>query len=328
MEILILNEKEVKDLLPIENCIHIMANALSTLALGQATQPPRTIMAPEDTSGLLALMPSYMNGQTKALGLKAVCVFPENSAKGLDIHQGIVTLFNTETGEPLAMMNASAITSIRTAAVSAVATKFLARENAGCLFIVGAGIQGKAHVEAIAQVRDLKRICVFDMLPDKVAAFKKTLGEKFSFPIEGVDSVEEGVRKSDIIVTVTTSANPIVHREWVRAGTHINAVGACNPWSREIDTATVKAASFFVDRAAATVEEAGEYVIAAKEGAIGPEHIRGEIGEVIIGKKIGRESNEEITLFKSVGVAIEDVAAAAFVYQMALEQKKGVKIEF
>src|SRR5262245_9308264 len=248
MPILILNHIEVEQLLPIAECVEVMAEALADLSAGRMHQPLRTIVRPPDAAGLMGLMPAYRAGERALYGLKAVCVFPGNSAKGKDAHQGSVMLFSGETGELLALLNASAITAIRTAAVSGVATRLLARPDAGELAIVGTGVQARAHLAAMAAVRPIRRARVASRSAEHAAKFAETMAARYPFPIEPAASVEEALRGADLIVTATTAAEPIVRREWLAPGAHLNAVGSSIPTTREVDTATITAASLLVDR--------------------------------------------------------------------------------
>jgi ornithine cyclodeaminase len=328
MKILILNHTEVEKLLSMKVCIEVMAEALAVLARGQVHQPLRMVVRPPDAAGLMALMPAYMSGERAAYGLKALCVFPDNPAKGKDAHQGSVMLFSAETGELLVLMNASAITAIRTAAVSGVATRLLAREDAVEMAIIGCGVQARSHLAAMACVRPLRQVRVASRKWEHARQFAAEMASHFTFPIEPVESVEAAVRGADLIVTATTAAEPILRREWLAPGAHLNVVGSAIPNTREADTATMAAASLFVDRRESTLNEAGDYLFAMREGAIGPEHIRAEIGEVLIGAKPGRTRPDEITLFKSLGLAVEDLAAAEYVYRQAQAQQVGAWIEF
>ena len=325
---LILNYDEVKQLLPMHECIDVMTDALSALARGEAEMPLRTIFRPQDVRGVMAMMPSFRQGDAPLFGLKAICVFPDNAAIGKDAHQGGVLLFSGETGELLAVVNASAITEIRTAAVSAVATRVLAREDASELAIIGAGVQARSHLEAIACVRPIKRARIAARRFEKAQLLVEEMQPKFEFEIAAVQTSEEAVRGAEIIVTATTSFEPVVRREWISTGVHLNAVGTYSFKARELDTATVADATLFVDRRESALNEAGDYVIAAAEGAFGPEHIRAELGEVLIGSHPGRTSKDEITVFKSLGLAIEDLASAAHVYEKGKQQQAGSWVEF
>lgn len=328
MKILILNHDEVVRLLPMKECIALMREALAKLAAGEVHQPLRTIVRPPDAVGVMGLMPSYVGGDRAAYGLKTVCVFPGNPAKGKDAHQGAVLLFSADTGELQALMNASAITAIRTAAVSGVATDLLAREDASKLAIVGAGVQARTHLLAMSEVRSIERCRVVSRTAEHARRFVDEMKRSVPFAIEAVENVKEALDGADMIVTVTSAKEPVVRREWIAGGAHLNVVGSSTPAAREVDTATVAASSMFVDRRESTVNEAGDYLFAAREGAIGPEHIRAELGEVLTGVKPGRTSPDEITLFKSLGLAVEDLAAADYLYRKAKELNSGVWVEF
>lgn len=307
MKTLILSHADVEALLTMRECIAVMEDALAALARGEVHNPLRQAIRAPGAPGLLGLMPAWRIGY---YALKEVCVYPENPKRGLDTHVGTVILHSGETGEPLAIMNASAITAIRTAAVSAVATKLLARPDARVLAVIGNGVQAKAHLEAIPLVRDIADVRVFSRSSGTVA------------------SAEEAVRGADIVVTATSSREPVLKREWLKPGAHINAVGSSIPSARELDGATIAASSLFVDRIESTVNESGDYLFAVKEGAIRrPEHIRGELGDVLIGRTAGRTAEDEITLFKSLGLAVEDLASAAFLYEKARREGRGTWVE-
>lgn len=328
MNVLLLGHDEVAALLPMRECITLVRGALVSLAEGRVHQPLRTIMKPPDAAGVMGLMPSYASGARAAFGLKAICVFPGNPARGMDSHQGAVLLFGAETGELQAVVNASAVTAIRTAAASAVATRALAREGACELAIVGAGVQARSHVEAMSHARRVRRCRVASRNFESARKLADELKGSYAFPIEAVKTVEEALRGADLIVTATNAADAVVRREWVSAGAHINAVGSCTPRTRELDAATVAASSLFVDSVESTLNEAGDYLCALREGAIGHEHIRAELGEVLTGAKPGRTSDEEITLFKSLGIAVEDLAAAKYLYDKAKETGAGAWVSF
>jgi ornithine cyclodeaminase len=260
--------------------------------------------------------------------MKAICVFPENPSIGKDAHQGMVILFSHETGEPLALMNASQITAIRTAAVSAVATRLLARSDPAELGIIGAGVQARTHLVALASIRHIKRARVACRNPAHSERLVAEMQDKVPFPIEAVSSNEQAVRNADVIVTATSSQEPVIKREWIADGAHINAIGTHSPKSREIDGATMAAARVFTDRRESLLNEAGDYVLAAQEGAITPESVVAEIGELVIGAKPGRTSPSEITLFKSLGLAIEDVVCAEYLFRKAKAENIGAWVDF
>jgi ornithine cyclodeaminase/alanine dehydrogenase-like protein (mu-crystallin family) len=329
MSFLFLGHDEVMALLPMAECVPLMRDALVSLAEGRVEQPLRTIIRPRGAAGIMGLMPSYASGPSAAFGLKAICVFHGNAARGLDSHQGAVLLFDAETGELQAIVNASAVTAVRTAAVSGVATEALAREDACELAIVGAGVQARTHVEAVAHVRRLRRCRVTSRSPARARSLAEELRGRYDFPIEAVESAEAALGGADLIVTATSSCEAVVRREWVADGAHINAVGACTPKARELDAATVAASSTFVDSVESAVNEAGDYLRALDEGAVaGPEHIRAELGEVLTGAKPGRRSDEEITLFKSLGLAVEDLFAARYLYEKCKRTGAGSWLSF
>jgi ornithine cyclodeaminase len=328
MKILVLDSRQIRELLPMTECIELMADALSALARGEVYQPLRTIIRPPEARGLLGLMPAYRAGEQGAFGLKAICVFPENPAKGKDAHQGAVMLFSRETGELLALMNASEITAIRTAAVSAVATRLLAREDAQQLGIIGAGVQARTHLAALGAVRPVRRARVACRNIEHAEQLAREMQAKCSFPIEAVRTNEEAVREADVIVTATSSLEPVIDKDWISPGAHVNAIGTHSPNSREIDSATMAAARIFVDRRESALNESGDYLLAAKEGLVTAESILGEIGELLVGTKTGRRSSTDITLFKSLGLAIEDVVSADYVYKKAQTQQSGTWIDF
>jgi len=328
MKILILSHDEVLTLLPIKECIPVMREALIALAVGKVHQPLRTIIRPPDAKGVMGLMPSYISGHDSAFGLKAICVFAGNPAQGRDSHQGGVLLFSAETGELLAMMNASAITAIRTAAVSGVATDLLARAGACHLAILGSGVQARSHLVAMSAVRPINRCRIASRHIEHARSFAEEMRPDFSFPLEPVETVSEALEDADLIVGATTAVEPIVKREWISAGAHLNLVGSSTPKAREVDSETIAAASLFVDRRESTLNEAGDYLLAVRDGLIGQDHIRAELGEVLRGDKPGRTSPEEITCFKSLGIAIEDLAAANYIYRKAAEKETGSWVEF
>jgi ornithine cyclodeaminase len=263
-------------------------------------------------------MPAYRGGDEPLYALKAVVVAPENPKRGLDAHQGVVAVFDGVTGRVRGLVNASAITAVRTAAVSAVATRALARADARTLAILGAGVQARSHLEAIRTVLAVERVVAWSRTPGRAAELDG---------VEEAASAEDALRDADIVVTATTAREPIVRREWLKIGAHVNAVGSSIPTTRELDTATMTAAALFVDRRESTLNESGDYLFAAREGAIGPEHIRAELGEVLIGTADGRRSDDELTVFKSLGLAVEDLAAAEVVLRRAEAEDAGAVVE-
>ena len=313
MAILVLTQSEVEQLLDMAGCMDAMAEILEALARGELFMPLRTIAFPPGENSGIGLMPSHRGGSSPAYALKTICLFPDNSKRGLDPHQGTVTLFSGETGEVRALMNASAITAIRTAAVSGVATRLLAREDSRELAIVGAGHQAGPHIAAMLEARPFEKI--------RIAARTFEHAQRLAAdwpPATAVETAEEAVRGADVVCTVTNSTEPVLKHGWPKEGAHVNAVGSSVKDARELDTATVAACSLFVDRRESTVNEAGDYLMPLAEGAIsGPEHIRAELGEILTGAHPGRTAPDELTVFKSLGLAVEDLAAAEYVLERA-----------
>jgi ornithine cyclodeaminase/alanine dehydrogenase-like protein (mu-crystallin family) len=336
--LLVLSEHDVHELLTLPECIAVMEDALASLGSGDAYNPLRQVVRAPGAAGMLGLMPAYRGGGRPFYGLKEVCVFPGNPARGLDSHLGAVLLHDGETGELLTAINASAVTAIRTAAVSAVATKLLAREDSSVLAIIGTGVQGQMHAAAIPLVRPIREIRMFSRnqwragvspAPQHAEPGRQSRLSATNAMSTIAATAEECVRGADIVVTATNSREPVLRREWLSPGVHINAVGSSIAAARELDGATVAAAMLFVDRRESTVNESGDYLFALQEGAItGPEHIRAELGELLTGRAQGRRSPDEITLFKSLGLAIEDLASASFLYEKATRLGRGTVVDW
>ena len=323
---LIITDKQVEQLLPMGECIETMSDALKTVARGGAVLPLRQIMWLPDKSGALGAMPSYL-ADPASLGIKVITVFQKNLGTKYDSHQGAVLLFDAEHGVLQAVIDASSVTAIRTAAVSGVATRALARVEAGDLCLMGSGAQAMTHLEAMKSVRTLRRVRVWSRSFDNAKAFATKALAKHGIEVEAIDSAREAVMDADIICTTTSSREPVLLGEWIAQGAHINAVGSSIPAARELDTAAVVNASLFVDRRESTVNEAGDYLIPMKEGAIDASHIRAELGDVLTGAHDGRSTGSEITLFKSLGIAIEDLASAHLIHRKALALGIGTSIE-
>jgi ornithine cyclodeaminase len=317
-DVLILGGAEVRQVLTPADCIEVMAAVLSARARGEAFMPLRSLMNPPASPGFMGLMPAW--SAQAGFALKAICILPGNPARGLDSHQGTVTLFDGETGQPTAILDASAVTEIRTAAVSAVATRALARGDASVLAILGAGVQARSHISALRVVRDFTSIRIYA----PTAAHASALAGD---GVEVASSAEAAVRGADVVVCATSSRSPVLARAWLAEGVHVNAVGASTPNARELDTATVAAAALFADSRESVEHEAGEFQLAVSEGAIsGLDHIRGELGEVLTGAVPGRADDSELTVFRSLGLAVEDLAAAQFAVGRAQQLGLGVEV--
>jgi alanine dehydrogenase len=327
VETLIVPQSMVPELLPMPECIDVMANALAALASGDAVLPLRSMVWMPDKSGLLGLMPAYL-GDPRSLGLKVISYLPGNHGSDRDSHQGAVMLFDTKEGQLLAIIDASSITAIRTAAVSGLATRLLARDDAGDLALLGSGVQASAHLDAMRAVRKLRRVRVCSASIEKARAFAHHHEKGSGLAIEAVATPREAVSGADLICTTTSAKTPILEGSWIAAGAHINAVGACFAAARELDTAAVVRSRLFVDRRQSALAEAGDFLIPKAEGAIGDDHIVGEIGDIVAGKLGGRRSREEVTLFKSLGIAVEDLAAAHHIHAKARKTGKGIAVDF
>lgn len=327
MKVLFLNEREVYALLPMADCIAAVREALTALAKADAVLPLRSMVWLPDRSGLLGLMPGYL-GEPRSFGLKVVSVMPGNHGTGYDSHQGVVMLFGLEHGEPLAILDATAITAVRTAAASGLATMILAREDAGDLALIGSGTQARTHLQAMAHVRKLRRVRVQSRSRVNAERFARDHAGLSPVPIEVMASAEDAVRDADLICTTTTSREPVLQGHWLPPGAHINAVGACFPTSRELDTEAVRRSRLYTDCRESCENEAGDYRLALAEGAITPAHLLGELGEVMTGKVQGRVSPDDVTLYESLGIALEDLATAHLLHRLAISTGQGTWLEW
>jgi alanine dehydrogenase len=327
MKVLFVNEAGVRDLLPMHSCVGLMKDALTALSRGDVVLPLRSKMWLPDRSGLLGLMPGYL-GNPKSFGLKVVAVMPGNHGTPYDSHQGVVMLFGVEHGEPLAVIDASAITAIRTAAASGAATDALARADAGDLALIGSGVQARTHLAAMKAVRPLKRVRVWSRSRANADRFAHEESAAAGVPIDVGRTAEETVRDADLVCTTTSSKEPVLEGAWLSPGAHVNAVGACFPSTRELDTEAVRRARLYTDCRESCVNEAGDFLIPRKEGAITDAHLVGEVGEVLLGRVPGRRSSDEITIYESLGVAVEDLAAAHAIHLRALETGAGTWLEW
>ncbi len=321
MPVQIVPQAEVPRLLPMGECVEVMAEALRTLARGDAVLPLRSMVRTPDQAGLLGLMPGYL-GAPRCLGIKVVTVFPGNEGGPLDSHQGAVLLFEAEHGSLLAVVDASSITAVRTAAVSGVATRALAREDAGDLAILGSGVQATTHLDAMRAVRALRRVRVWSRNGDHARAYAERESRRHGLRVEVMPSAAQAVEGADLVCTTTSSREPVLRGEWLAAGAHVNAVGACFPHTRELDTAAVRRSLLYVDRRESCLSEAGDFLIPRREGALGDDHIVGELGDVLLGRVPGRGERDEVTLFKSLGIAVEDLAAVHHVWRKAQAERR------
>jgi ornithine cyclodeaminase/alanine dehydrogenase-like protein (mu-crystallin family) len=318
--VLILSHDDVLAALTPEDCAEAMAEVLAARARGGALMPLRSAIRFEGAAGFMATMPAWRGGADPVFSLKALCIMPGNPARGLDTHQGTVTLFDGTTGRPRAMLDASAVTAVRTAAVSAVATRVLAREDARVLAILGAGVQGRAHLNALVPVRGFEEVRVYSPSFEHARALADGRATVAA-------SAEDAVRGADVVVLATSSSEPVIRHDWLAPGAHVNAIGASVPSARELDVETVAAGALFCDSRESLRAEAGEFRLALEQGAIsGEDHVRAELGEVLAGMAPGRTGPEEVTVFRSLGLAVEDLAAAERAVEVARARGLGVEV--
>jgi ornithine cyclodeaminase len=321
--VLILSHDDVMAALSPEECAEAMAEVLAARARGEALMPLRSAIPFEGAAGFMATMPAWRGGEDPVFSLKALCIMPDNPARGLDSHQGTVTLFDGVTGRPRAILDASAVTAVRTAAVSAVATRLLARSGARVLAILGAGVQARAHLRALHGVRDFQEVRVYSPSVEHARAVADGRGPVVTVAASG----EEAVRGADVVVLATTSREPVISREWLARGAHVNAIGASVPSARELDVETVAACALYCDSRESLRHEAGEYRLAVQQGAISADdHVRAELGEVLAGMAEGRRSDDELTVFRSLGLGVEDLAAAEWAVRRARSLGIGTEV--
>jgi ornithine cyclodeaminase/alanine dehydrogenase-like protein (mu-crystallin family) len=328
MTLRIIDQPVVRQLLTMPVCIDLMAQAMQQTAQGETLQPPRWIMGlPGDRGRGFGLMPGAMK-EPAGFGAKLTAVYPENGAKGLQSHRGIIALFDTETGAPVAIVHGGEVTAIRTAAASALATRLLARPDASDLAILGYGEQALQHLKAMAAVRTLNRVRVWGRSQERAEHFAREGRALVDCTIEVSPSVEAAVAGASLICTVTGAAEPILAGRMISPGAHLNVVGSSVAAAREIDVDAVARSRFFVDYKPSTLLQGGEFLAAKREGRVSDDHIVGEIGEILIGRKTGRQTADEITIYKSLGIPAEDLVCAHFLYTAATEYGLGASVDF
>jgi alanine dehydrogenase len=323
---LLLSQKQVQHLIDIDELIATLEQAHIQYSTGRAVMPVRLVVPLPQIHGRITSMPGCLNDDN-ALGMKVVTYFQENPKRGLPAILATIMLFSVETGKMIAVMDGSYITAIRTACASAMATRALANRETPVLGILGAGVQARTHIQALSRVRKLQQIKIYSPSGISATKIRKDMESDVGVGVKVAASAEDAVKHSDIVVTVTTAKEPILKSEWLNAGVHINAVGSHRPDLREVDGATLARAKVVVDSCEAIMAECGDILLALKEKSIAEDVIHAEIGEVLAGMKSGRESAGEITLYKSVGIAIQDVATANLVYHRALDRKVGTQVE-
>lgn len=326
---LILNRQQVETLLDLDDLVEALAPAMAALSAGSVSMPQRVAATVRERDGLLGVMPVYI-GSSDVLAAKLVSVYPHNSRLGLPTHQALLTVFDPETGVPLALMDGAYVTAARTAAGSALATKLLARPDADVLTLVGTGVQARAHARAIPRVRTIKEIRVVGRNEQRARAFADYLTGELGIPVRFGDSFREAAEGADIICAATHSESPVVIGKWLEPGAHVNSVGL-NPRGRELDDDAIMNSLLVVEsRHAALFDGPGgatDLTWPIRDGLIDESHIHAEIGELVSGAKQGRTSDDQITLYKSVGVAVQDAVAARIVLDRAIAQGIGVEVE-
>jgi ornithine cyclodeaminase len=322
-ELLVLGGDDVRRLMPMADCIEIVDAVMRTVSAGGAVMPVRLGFRLPGTGNILAAMPGYVSGPA-SLGAKLIAVYPDNAQAGLPSHQGLVVMFDPATGSPVAILDAHAITGIRTAAASAVATRALARQDASRLAILGTGEQAEAHVHAMAAVRELSSVTIWGRSAEKAGALAARAQQALGIPASVGPDVERAVAEADIVCTTTSSPTPILSGGWVRRGTHVNLIGACSAKTAEADAGLIAKSAFYVDLRTSAMAEAGDLLDAM--GPLAAQHIRGEIGEVLAGKVRGRGADSEVTVYKSLGIAAQDLAVAHEIVARARSVGAGVRV--
>jgi alanine dehydrogenase len=323
---LLLSESEVQRLIDLDELIAALRQAHIQYSTGRAVMPVRLVVPLPEVRGRITSMPGYLD-QDQALGMKVVTYFQDNYKQGLPAILATIMLFSHETGKIIAAMDGTYITTIRTACASALATRCLANRETPVLGIIGAGVQARAHIRALGRVRELSRVKIYSPSGSSGVKIRTDLENEVGIPIDVVPSAEQAVRDADLVLTVSTAKEPVLRSEWLKSGAHINAVGSHRPDLREIDGATLSRSLVVVDGRAAIMAECGDVLLALKENSFSEAGIHAEIGEILAGTKAGRSSAAEITLYKSVGIAIQDVATAQLVYRKALERQIGTHVE-
>ena len=329
MQTLLLSDHDVAKFLPMAECIDVMGDALVSVSRGASILPLRTVIRLPDTMNAFASMPAVLGvGAGASIGAKLITVFPGNDATPFDSHIGVVLLFDAAHGALQAIADASSITSIRTAAVSGLATRLLAVPDASELAILGAGVLAMTHLEAVMAVRPIKRVRVWTRSGSRAYEFATRARLKHDVEIVVCERAEDAVQNAQVVCTVTSSRTPVLEGAWLSPGTHVNAVGASIPTARELDSAAVKMSRLFVDKRESTMAESGDFLIPKSEGLVTDAHILGDLGDVMLKRVEGRTDQSQITLFKSLGLAVEDVAAVRHVFERAKAAGAGTTMAF
>jgi alanine dehydrogenase len=321
----LLTEEHVKSLLTMSDLITAMESAVARFSAREVLQPVRTVLMVGPTQAYFGVMPAYI-AQPASLGAKLVTVFNANHAKGLPSHLATILLLDPETGSLLAIMDGRFITEARTAAVSAVSARHLSRPDAATLAIIGTGVQARSHLEAYAEVRTLSEVRVWSPQTRSRDRFVQEMTGHVAAPIRATETAEAAVRDADLIVLATSAPEPVIQDAWIAPGAHLVSVGACRPDQREMAPELVARARLFVDSRAAALVESGDVVQGIKEKRFDDTHIAGELGEVVLGRVEGRKAADSVTVFKSLGMAVEDVVTADLVFRRAVETGAGTEL--
>ena len=327
MKIRLLNASAVRTLMPMPKCVELMRHAMSLVAKNQTIQPIRQSLFHPDRRGLMSMMPGYI-ADPEWLGIKVISVFPGNFGTGIGSHQGVVLLFETKNGSPVALLDGREITAIRTAAATAVATDALARKDAKTLAIFGYGEQAHTHLESVTSVRSFDRVLVWGRDYARAERFCAEGSGHGSYRLSAVRSAEDATKEADVLCTTTAAAEPFLQGEWLRPGQHLNVVGSSIPTTSEIDVETVVRSRVFVDFKDSAVALAGDFKRAKEAGRVSDDHIKGSIGDVLTARVPGRTSDQDITLFKSLGMVAEDLVSADFIYREAERRDVGSVVDW
>jgi len=324
---LIISRDDLEKILDMKEVIDVIEKAFAEMAKGKAIVPLRPKIFIEKYNGAMLYMPAYLS-EMDALSIKIVSVFTENINKGLPTIYAIVIINDPRTGKPVSIIEGGYLTAMRTGAATGVATKYLAREDASIVGILGTGTQAVTQLWAVKEVRDIEKVYAYDIVKERANNFAEEMHKKFGLKVQVTDNPKDAVINSDIVILATTAVEPVINGDWIRSGMHINSIGWMGRDARELDSKTIKMAKVVVDSREAVLEESGDLIIPINEGVITPDHIYAELGEIIIGKKEGRVNDKEITLWKSVGLAIQDAAIGKLAYEKALRYGIGTDIKF
>ncbi len=326
---LVIDRAAAHGALSVAEAIPIVESALRAYSAGTVDQPLRTILRPTSTRDLMGVMPCHVPGDgLTGFGLKAMVLKPDNPSRGLDLHVGVVVVFDPDDGSCLAVVDAGAVTALRTPAVTAVATRLLAPESAGDLALLGSGVQARGHLEAMLAVRRLRRVRLWSRTPAHSERFRAWAAQRHDVDVEVQSTVEGALDGADLICTTLACKEPVVRDEYVAPGAHLNAIGASFADHRELTSALVRRCSVFVDSRQSAQAESGELLAAQQEGLIGSDHVRAEVGEILLGRRPGRTDPAESTLFKSLGLAVEDVTVGFAIAAAARQRGLGSAVDF